>query len=47
MTIHFNTPPVHGGICAKRTNLAELRVLAAALVVIGRVSRPVCLSQLA
>jgi hypothetical protein len=32
MTIHFNTPPVHGGICAKRTNLAELRVLVAALV---------------
>jgi len=32
MTIHFNTPPVHDGICAKRTNSAELRVLAAALV---------------
>ncbi len=32
MTIHFNTPPVHNGICAKRTNTAELRVLAAALV---------------
>jgi len=24
MTIHSNTPPVHSGICAKRTNLAEL-----------------------
>ena len=32
MTIHFNTPPVHRGICAKRTNQAELRVLVAALV---------------
>jgi polyisoprenoid-binding protein YceI len=32
MTIHFNTPPVQSGICAKRTNLAELRVLVAALV---------------
>jgi polyisoprenoid-binding protein YceI len=32
MTILFNTQPVHSGICAKRTNLAELRVLVAALV---------------
>jgi polyisoprenoid-binding protein YceI len=32
MTIHFNTPPVLNGICAKRTNSAELRVLAAALL---------------
>jgi polyisoprenoid-binding protein YceI len=32
MSIHFNTPPVHSGICAKRTNLAELRVLVAVLV---------------
>jgi polyisoprenoid-binding protein YceI len=31
MTIHFNAP-VHNGIRAKRTNPAELRVLAAALV---------------
>jgi polyisoprenoid-binding protein YceI len=32
MTIHLNTPPVRGGIRAKRTNLAELRVVVAALV---------------
>ena len=32
MTIHLNTPPVHSGICVKRTNLVELRVLVAALV---------------
>ena len=32
MTIHFNTPPVHDGICAKRTNLVGLFVIAAALV---------------
>jgi polyisoprenoid-binding protein YceI len=32
MTIHFNTPLVHSGIRAKRRNLAELRVLVAALV---------------
>ncbi len=32
MTIHFNTPAVHGCICAKRPNLAGLSVLAAALV---------------
>ena len=32
MTIHLNTPPVHSGICAKRKNPAELRVLVAALV---------------
>jgi polyisoprenoid-binding protein YceI len=32
LTIHFNTPPVHGGICVNRTNLAGLLVLAAALV---------------
>lgn len=32
MTIHLNTPPVRSGICAKHTNLAELRVLVAALV---------------
>jgi len=32
MTIHFNTPPAHNGICAKHTNSAELRVLVAALV---------------
>ena len=32
MTIHLNTPPVCSGIRAKRTNLAELRVLVAALV---------------
>jgi hypothetical protein len=31
MTIHFNTP-LYNGICAKRTNPAELRILAAALV---------------
>ncbi len=31
MTIHFNTAPVHSGICVKRTNLAELRALVAAL----------------
>jgi polyisoprenoid-binding protein YceI len=30
--IHFNTPPVHNRLCAKRTNPAPLRVLAAALV---------------
>jgi polyisoprenoid-binding protein YceI len=34
MTIHFNTPPVHGGICASRTNLAGVLVLAAALVAV-------------
>ncbi len=32
MTIHFKTAPAHSGICATRTNLAELRVLVAALV---------------
>ena len=32
MTIHFNTPPMHDGICAKRTNLVGLLVIAAALV---------------
>src|SRR5436309_2335668 len=32
MTVYFNTPPVHSGICAKRTNLAGVRVLVAALV---------------
>jgi polyisoprenoid-binding protein YceI len=32
MTVHFNTPLVHSGIRAKRTNLAGLRVLVAALV---------------
>jgi len=31
MTIHFNTVPVHNGICAKRTKLAGLRTLVAAL----------------
>jgi polyisoprenoid-binding protein YceI len=32
MTVHFNTPLVYSGICAKRTNLAGLRVLVAALL---------------
>jgi polyisoprenoid-binding protein YceI len=32
MTIHFNTPRVQSGICEKRTNLVQLRVLFAALV---------------
>lgn len=32
MTIQFNTVPVHSGTGAKRTNLAELRVLVTALV---------------
>ena len=32
MKIHSNTLPVHSGICAKRTDLAELRVFVAALV---------------
>ena len=32
MTIHLNTPAVRSDICAKRTNLAELRVLVAALL---------------
>jgi polyisoprenoid-binding protein YceI len=31
MTIHFNTPAVRSGRCAKRMNLAGLRVLVAAL----------------
>ena len=29
MTIHLKTTPLRSGIRAKRTNLAELRVLAA------------------
>ena len=32
MTIHFKMPPLPGGICARRKNLAEVRVLVAALV---------------
>jgi len=32
MRIHLNTLPVRSDVCAKRTNLAELRVLVAALV---------------
>jgi polyisoprenoid-binding protein YceI len=32
MTIHFNTPPVDDGICAKRTHLVALFPIAAALV---------------
>jgi len=32
MTIHLNTQPARSGICAKRTNLADSRVLVAALV---------------
>jgi polyisoprenoid-binding protein YceI len=32
MTIHLNTPLARSGICAKRTKLAQLRVLVAALV---------------
>src|SRR3954470_412622 len=32
MTVHFNRPLVHSGICAKRPKLAGLRVLVAALV---------------
>ena len=32
MRIHLNTPPLRSDICTKRTNLAELRVLVAALV---------------
>ena len=32
MTVHFNMPLVRSGICAKRTNLARLRVLVAASI---------------
>jgi polyisoprenoid-binding protein YceI len=32
MTIHWNIPPVRGGICAKNTNRAEWRALVAALL---------------
>jgi hypothetical protein len=39
MTTHFNTPPVHSGICAKRTDLAQLGVLVAGLVAVSAAAR--------